>query len=232
MNCNRISKFLFICMMVFIGSGCSKDDGPQSAGTFTDIDGNLYHTVKICDQVWMVENLKVTRFRNGDDIPLKQDPQWDYDGLTEEPAYCYYDDDFNNIDIYGNMYNWYAVNDNRKLAPEGWHIPTNEEWGVLIECLGGAAIAGGKMKEEGTSHWLAPNVGATNESGFTALPGGHRTSSYQGDDSLASFGGWWTATKGSQEDLALRCKIHADAEIAYRLVAGLNAGLSVRCVKD
>lgn len=232
MKCNRISHFLVLCMIIFIGASCTKDDGPQWAGTVTDIDDNLYRTVKICDQIWMVENLKVTRFRNGDDIPLKQHQQWDYEGLTGEPAYCYYDDDFNNIDIYGQLYNWNAVNDSRQLAPEGWHIPTDEEWLTLINCLGGPPVAGGKMKEEGTSHWLAPNVGATNESGFTALPGGFRNLSYNGDQSLGSFAGWWSTTQGSQEDQALICKIHSGGEIAYRLVVRTHGGNSVRCVKD
>lgn len=232
MKYNRIFHFLVICTIVISGSACGKDDGPQWAGTVTDIDDNLYHTVKICDQVWMVENLKVTRFRNGDDILWKRHQQWDYDGLTGEPAYCYYDDDFHNIDIYGHMYNWNAVNDSRGLAPEGWHIPTNEEWGILIECLGGPPVAGGKMKEEGTGHWLAPNVGATNESGFTALPAGHRTFSYSGDESLGEVGGWWSTTQNSEEDGTLMCAIYSGEATVYRFLVGLNAGRSVRCVKD
>lgn len=146
MKCNRISDFLVDSINVFSGSACGKDDGPQWAGTVTDIDDNLYRTVKICDQIWMVENLKVTRFRNGDDIPLKQHQQWDYEGLTGEPAYCYYDDDFNNIDIYGQLYNWNAVNDSRQLEPEGWHIPTDEEWLTLIQC---GRTSGCGWKDEG-----------------------------------------------------------------------------------
>ncbi len=202
-----------------------------NSGTMvTDIEGNFYKTVKIGNQTWMAENLKTRQFNDGMDIPLVEDFEaWE---ALDTPGYCWYNNDSATYNAtYGVLYNWYTVYTG-KLCPTGWHVPTDAEWTVLKDYLGGEGVAGGKLKEAGFTHWISPNTNATNETSFTALPGGHRTSSYQGDDSLASFGGWWTATKGSQEDLALRCKIHSDAEIAYRLVAGLNAGLSVRCVKD
>jgi len=143
----------------------------SSTGTMTDIDGNVYETVTIGTQVWMAENLKVTHYRNGNTILHIID--W-FSWFTLTGAYCEYDNDVNNVAVYGRLYNWYAVNDSRYIAPVGWHVPSDAEWLTLVDYLGGDTVADGKMKEIGTTHWVSPNTGATNESGFSALPGGYR----------------------------------------------------------
>jgi len=146
-------------------------EAPET-GSVTDIDGNVYQTVKIGNQWWMMENLKVTSYRNGEAIPNVTDTTEWYNLTTG--AYCYYDNDAYNTTIYGRLYNWYSINDSRSIAPTGWHVPTDEEWTTVINYLGGESVAGGKLKENGTTHWTSPNNGATNESGFSALPGGYR----------------------------------------------------------
>jgi uncharacterized protein (TIGR02145 family) len=120
----------------------------SSSGTVTDIDGNVYQTVTLGGQVWMAENLKVTRYRNGDPIPCVNDASA-WSGLSTG-AYCHYNNDFNNAAIYGRLYNWYAVSDSRNIAPGGWHVPTDTEWQTLVDLLGGSSVAGGKMKTTGT----------------------------------------------------------------------------------
>lgn len=143
----------------------------QQTEIFTDArDDKVYKIVKIGNQVWMAENLNTSHYLNGDSIPQVQDKA-EWVALTTG-AWCYYQNDAENGKTYGKLYNWYAVNDPRGLAPEGWHIPTDAEWIALIDYLGGTNVAGGKMKQIGTVHWISPNLGATNESGFSALPGG------------------------------------------------------------
>lgn len=141
--------------------------------TVTDFDGNVYHAISIGNQVWLRENLKVTHYRNGDTIRyLPDNIEWcsyKYDG-----AFCNYNNDENNVEIYGRLYSFDAVIDQRSIAPEGWHIPNNAEWKTLINYLGGDSIAGGKLKVTGFDYWQSPNAGATNASGFSAFPSGDR----------------------------------------------------------
>src|ERR1035437_4904310 len=128
-------------------------------------------SVTICTQSWMLKNLDVSTYRNGDLIPEVTDGSA-WSALTAG-AWCWYNNDSaTNASTYGKLYNWYAVNDPRGLAPTGWHVPSDAEWTTLSTCLGGNAVAGGAMKETGTTHWTSPNTGATNSSGFTGLPGG------------------------------------------------------------
>lgn len=195
--------------------------------TVTDIDGNVYRTVRIGDQIWMAENLRTTRFNDGTPISYVTDGSV-WDSLTT-PGYCWYNNDTSNKATYGGMYNWYAVNTN-KLAPVGWHVPTKEEWLTLINYLGGEDVAGGKLKEVGTSHWASPNTGATDETGFTALPSGYRG----GGGMFWHLGGacfWWSATRESVNK-AWRCSINylsssLDIDSQY-----FTHGWSVRCVKN
>jgi uncharacterized protein (TIGR02145 family) len=157
-----------------------------------DIDGNEYQTIKIGTQIWMVENLKTTRYNDGTAIPLVTDSAtW---GALTTPGYCWYNNDsVSNAKSYGALYNWYTVNSG-KLAPAGWHVPSDSEWTVLSTYLGGDNVSGGKLKEAGTTHWNSPNTGATNETGFLALPGGFRY--YSGTYSNQSiYGTWWSATE-------------------------------------
>jgi uncharacterized protein (TIGR02145 family) len=197
-------------------------------GIVTDIDGNTYGTIRIGDQWWMSENLKVTHYRNDDAIPLETD-SGTWFGLTAG-AYCEYGNDANNVAVFGRLYNWYAVNDSRNIAPLGWHVPTDAEWLTMINTLGGEAIAGGKTKETGTAHWRTPNTGATNESGFTALPGGFRyvAEGYSGLGFNAIF---WTSTENNYSSAWYRY-LYYNTSIAYHDAIGKSNGLSIRCVKD
>ncbi len=200
------------------------------AQTVTDIDGNVYHTVTIGTQVWMVENLKTTKYRNGDVIKNITDNTAWYGSWygSNAGAWCYYDNNSYNGTIYGKLYNWYAVDDSRKIAPSGWHVPTDAEWTTLTTYLGGVSIAGGKLKETGLTHWAGPNTGATNETGFTALPGGHR------EGYMHSIGYWWSATSVDNEysQYAWSRNMDYDYSDVFRGKVFKTYGYSVRCVKD
>lgn len=208
-------------------------NGPDPAcmpniGTVTDIDGNVYITAKIGDQTWMLQNLKVTHYRNGDPIPNVTD-NGAWAGLSTG-AYCEYDNDINNVAVYGRLYNWYAVDDGRNIAPEGWHVPTDAEWQTLVDYLGGDAVAGGKLKETGTTHWNDPNTGATNESGFTALPGGTRYRSGSFLD-MGRYAYFWSSTEIYSLNAWYRSLYYNYSQV-YRYGMVKHYGFSVRCVKD
>ena len=201
-------------------------------GTVTDIDGNVYKTVKIGAQWWMAENLKVTHYQNGDSIPnVTDNTQWT--NLTTG-AYCNFDNDTTNVSIYGRLYNWYAVADSRNIAPEGWHVPSEAEWHILVDYLGGDAVAGGKLKATGTIEggdglWHEPNVGATNESGFTGLPGGYREPS--GTFYAIGYGAYFWSSTVSDSDRAWSRFLRYNGSDAYRF-DDKYYGYSVRLVRD
>ncbi|TRW96441.1 fibrobacter succinogenes major paralogous domain-containing protein [Flavobacterium gawalongense] len=202
------------------------------ATTVTDIDGNIYPTILICSQLWMKKNLNVSKYRNGDLIPQVQDAtQWN--NLTTG-AWCYYANQTANGTVYGKLYNWYAVNDSRGLAPAGWHIPSNNEWVTLENCLGGWASAGFKMKEIGTAHWQPTNDGATNSSDFTGIPGGLRISNPGTVDfSQINYEGFWWSTSESSDYYGKTCRIlNSDVGYLGTSAVDLIQGLSVRCLKD
>jgi len=196
--------------------------------TVTDIDGNVYNTIMIGTQVWMVENLKTTRYNDGTSIPNSIN-QWAY--LTTG-AYCNYNNDENNSPTYGKLYNWFAVSGYpHDLAPVGWHIPTDDEWTTLATYLGGQDIAGSKLKETGTTHWVNTNSGATNESGFMALPAGERDGDNWGDFySLGFRNFFWSSTSGSLDGFGWNL-IKDDNEF-NPFGAAKTHGFSVRCIKD
>jgi uncharacterized protein (TIGR02145 family) len=186
------------------------------------------HSTVIGAQQWMTKNLNVTTYRNGDIIPQVTDPTaW---AALTTGAWCYPNNNPVNEAIYGKLYNWYAVNDSRGLAPQGWHIPTDAELTTLGTNLGGDNVAGGKMKTLGTNSWASPNTDATNESGFAGLPGGGRydvgTFSIVGNDGL-----WWSATESSSTYAWSRGLYYGDGYL-YRYSSGKKYGFSVRCVKD
>jgi len=202
--------------------------GQESFATVKDIDGNIYKTVRIGSQTWMAENLKTSRYNYGTPIPLVTDDiKWK--NLSSH-GYCWCDNDIpTNKNTYGALYNWIAVN-NGKLCPIGWHVPTDTEWGILISNLGGFKVAGGKLKETGTTHWNSPNTGATNETGFTALPGGCRYDN--GAHSIVGDNGyWWSATRNSATHALSRYMFYNGSNV-NRLTANKNSGFSVRCLKD
>jgi uncharacterized protein (TIGR02145 family) len=205
--------------------GPAPDCGCESV---TDIDGNMYSTIQIGSQCWMAENLKVTHYRNGDPIPnVTSDYIW-FELTTG--AYCNYNNDEGNVDVYGRLYNWHAVVDGRNIAPEGWHVPSDAEWQILVDYLGGDAVAGGEMKEAGITHWLSPNTGATNASGFTGLPAGRRDL----DGYFLNLGGigyFWSTTEAPANHAWYRNLHYFLAGVTHGDYARVG-GFSVRCVKD
>jgi len=179
-------------------------------------------------QSWATENLNVDCFRNGDLIPeAKTIQEWEAAGNAKSPAWCYYDNDPNNGAKYGKLYNWYAVNDTRGLAPTGWHVPTDAEWTILSDFLGGENQAGKKMKS--TSGWSASGNGS-NSSGFSGLPGGYRNGG--GDFSYGGgYGSWWSASEFNGSDAWDRELVSSSSRLDRRFYNKSN-GLSVRCVRD
>ena len=220
-----------LSLTVALLPGCSDNDNPAKSAqpiTVTDVDSNVYQTVTIGTQVWMAENLKVTHYRNGDPIAQVTDSAA-WTNLSTE-AYCNFDDDTASAAVYGRLYNWYAVIDSRNIAPEGWHVATDSEWQALIDYLGGDSAAGDKLKEAGTTHWASPNTGATNSSGFTALPAGAR--SVTGAFSLANIAAtFWTSTQNSIND-SFGYGLYANTVGIFRGAGGFRWGQSIRCVKD
>lgn len=202
----------------------------KAAGTVTDIDGNVYNTITIGTQTWMVENLKTTRYRNGNPIQnVTGNAAW---AALTNGAYCWYDNAATNKNTYGALYNWHAVVDNRNIAPIGWHVPSIDELNTLFNYLG-VYVAGGKMKETGTTHWLSPNNGANNTSGFTALPGGTRSlGPYNNFWELREYGYWWSSTPYNTSS-AWYCELsHGSGGRVFKSGTSKGFGKSVRCIKD
>ncbi|MDP4261870.1 MAG: fibrobacter succinogenes major paralogous domain-containing protein [Bacteroidota bacterium] len=221
-----VHSLIILVPVLILGAGCKKgktDAAPK------DIDGNIYHTVTIGSQVWMVENLKVTHYRNGDPLSnVLNDTAW-VNLITG--AYCDYNNNSNYTTTYGELYNWYAIHDPRNIAPAGWHIPSDAEWTTLLNSWGGASAAGGKLKEAGTTHWYSPNGGATNESGFTGLPAGDRHSLNGGFENVTKSALWWSATEYDNGQ-AWYYALNNMNGAAYRSQFSKKIGFSVRCVKD
>ena len=219
-----------------------------------DIDGNSYKTVKIGNQVWMAENLKVTHYRNGDPIQTPKDYyEWRSSIIINSGAqYCVYQNKVNAKNIiaeFGYLYNWEAVNCEWGLAPNGWHIPTDNEWQKLVDYLGGNEIAGGKLKEKETfgsdGLWHTPNTGATNESGFSARPAGYRKGGHASENwagkyekipSKYYYGAFtechfWTSTKYI-DGVAISRRLRNNTSAVTRHKWYISEGYSVRCIKD
>ena len=191
-----------------------------------------YPVVWICCNPWMTKNLDVAKYRNGDPIPkVTNNAAW---AALTTGAYCYYNNDSTTYAAtYGKLYNWYAINDPRGLAPEGWHIPTDFEWTTLCNCLGGDPVAGGPMKEFGTTHWASPNTAATNVSGFTGLPGGRRNN--EGTFiHIGTYGYWWSSTEiisWNTNNAWHRMLDYIDDDVS-RSNNNKTFGYSVRCLRD
>jgi uncharacterized protein (TIGR02145 family) len=261
-NWFKVLMALITCLLFVVFPSCQKDEfnqdtiphmdemsssassinGNLTQGKVKDIDGNVYKKVKIGKQWWMAENLKTTHYNNGIPIPIVMDNS-EWSALTTG-AYCFFLNDEANKKDHGALYNWNAVNTG-KLCPKGWHVPSDGEWHQLVLFLDPDAImndqditrwesliAGGKLKEEGTLHWKSPNYGATNESGFTALPGGVRNTggSFRDVDGLGS---WWTSTEYVDNPLEAwpRFMGYGDINVG-RNPQSKKDGLSVRCLKD
>jgi len=236
---------IFFFTISILLQSCTKDSNgngtPVNPGTVTDASGNTYPTVTIGKQVWMAENLRTTKYRDGSNIPVVTSNttwanNWNNGSPLSQPMMCWYNNDqatytANKI---GALYNWYtinpATNGNKNVCPTGWHVPTDAEWTTLTTSLGGESVAGGKMKSTGTQNWLSPNTGATNSSGWSGLPGGGRG----GDGPFLEVGAnglWWSSTEG-------------DTNVAWFRSLGYNVGgvgrygdiktigFSVRCLRD
>lgn len=221
---------LAILCIFFLGSSCNDDDPILSHDSFIDSEGNVYPIGRMCDgKIWMLKNLSISEFRNGDPIPYVYQEDWK-NIPDRSAAQCIVLDSIALADEYGHLYNWYAVSDPRGLAPVGWHIPTLEEWQRLIDCNGGNAVAGDRLKEAGTAHW---NSGTgNNKSGFNALPGSRRIP--VPDERLGELAVFWTA-EPNEECFNFRTPYYATHDLsseAYTNCGGNDFGFSVRCVKD
>lgn len=219
-------NYKIFVLLIFVLSfviGCWEDD----VVTPTDNDSE---TVTICNQVWMTKNLDVDRYRNGDIIPQVNDSSvWNH--LTTG-AWCYYKNDSARGKISGKLYNWYAVIDPRGLAPIGWHIPSEDEWIELQDCLG-YDNAGGKMKVPGTKYWGPPNTGATNSSGFSAIPGGQAFEYDEEWDAIYCLGFWWSSSESRyNKRWASHTSIFNNTKLLDIFGMPKESGLSVRCIKD
>jgi uncharacterized protein (TIGR02145 family) len=203
-------------------------------GIMTDQEGNVYKTIVIGTQEWMAENLNTSIYRNGDAIPTNlSDSEW---SATSNGAWAYYNNDPSYACPYGKLYNWYTCEDARGLCPLGWHVPSDAEWTLITDYLGGLSIAGGKMKtygiiEESTGFWFWPNAGATNTSGFSATPGGNRDVG----GGFISYGlgvRWWSYSNSDVGPFARFLGISHDSYAAYLSDDFKQRGFSVRCLRD
>ena len=226
----QVSTILFLWLGL-TGILAQNNDAKTPVGAIvTDIDGNIYHSVVIGTQTWMVEDLKTTRYRNGDLIDTTNRVEL----RPEEeitPKYQWADSGTDgNMATYGRLYTWYAITDNRNVCPSDWHVPTDAEWTTLVNFLGGANIAGGKLKGDSTTRWKSPNTGATNESGFTALPTGNH---YKDHIPIGDLVHYWTATESLEnKDLAWRWLLSSRNSIAHRGDCPKVCGWAVRCIRD
>jgi len=230
----KLIKILIIPGLLILITGC------KERTTVTDIDGNIYNTVKIGGQVWLKENLRVTKFNDGTPIPNVTDiTEWRH---HDSPAYCWYDNDIKYKEPYGALYNWHAAGDRNDLCPTGWHVPGDEEWKELEMYLGmtreqadgtvwRGTDQGGKIKEAGTAHWAEPNKGATNESGLTVLGTGRRfTSGLFGTMHQGST--IWTSTQSSLSSATYRHFASGNAGIGRNPAGEKKFGFPVRCIKN
>jgi uncharacterized protein (TIGR02145 family) len=204
----------------------SKEKLVGNAFVFKVKVGEEFKTVKIGNQVWMAENLNVDHYRNGDPIPeVKDDNQW---SKLNSGAWCYHSNNGIYKNDFGKLYNGYAVIDERGICPTGWHIPSDNEWSILEKYLGGSKHAGGKMKSN--SYWSSPNSGATNESGFSAVPGGCRSKNGYFDSMAA--GVWWSEGECDSCSSWIRLLFYYESDLGRSTVLDMRDGLSVRCISD
>ena len=215
---------------------CSLFAGCEKTSTVTDIDGNVYKTVIIGGQEWMAENLKTTKYDSGDPIlEVTDNTQW---STLTTGAWSYYNNDEKYNNRYGKLYNWYAADDTRNVCPAGWHVPSDEEWTVLTDYLGGESVAGGKMKtrgtiQTGTGLWQHPNTAADNSSGFAGIPGGYRFGS-GGFSFVGEKGCWWSTTIPTvmPERGVWGRYLNYNSSSVFRGHGPVLSGFSVRCVRD
>jgi uncharacterized protein (TIGR02145 family) len=242
MKTNNIIIFCHIVLfllVVFLSISCEKNKDEES--TVRDIDGNVYHTVTVGNQVWMVENLKTKHYNDGTEIP-EGTSVGDYSSEISPEYWFAYDDNMANVDTFGRLYTWYVVNSSHNICPKGWHIPSDSEWNELQLELGMNNIditlicdetnaIGGKLKEAGIIHWLFPNTGATDEYGFNALPAGYRRRYYKEFSYKGEYACFWTSTESFDSYAWYRSMYYNSANIC-RTYNFKNYGFSIRCIKD
>lgn len=229
----RISFCHFILMgfILILNSNCKKDLNNTVIHIDNDNDTNFYTaSVTIGTQVWMTKNLKTRRFRNGDKIWSTTPASLDITAQIAPKYQWAYEADEINVDTYGRLYTWYAITDSRGVCPRGWHVPTDEDWNILMTYLDGKLYEGGNLKETGTTHWAAPNTGATNETDFTALPGGYRFS-YGRFSDMGFSGFWWSSSESSDSIAYGRGMLNYNNQVP-RFNFSKRDGLAVRCIKD
>lgn len=241
----KVFRFTLLILLTVAAVSCKKDKESEDSnptknnpylnpnltyGSVADIDGNKYATIQIGNQVWMAENLKTTKYNDGTIIPNVVSGDW---YTIKSGAWCYYDNESIHNNIYGKLYNWYAVK-NGILCPKGWHIPTDEEWTTLANYLGGELVAGGKMRSVGNS-WASSSSEATNESGFSGLPGGFHGYRVGAFDNIGGVGYWWSSTEAGLDNHAWFRRLGGSGLERYYYTYynwGMNDGFSCRCVKD
>ncbi len=225
----KLKLSIILLLIVFVSCTPTPTPAPAPAPNpvpVTNPNPTTSPTVTIGTQIWTTKNLDVSTYRNGDPIPQVQDTvAWA--NLTTG-AWCYYRNNTTNGAIYGKLYNWYAVNDPRGLAPIGYHIPTKSEWQILTDYLGGTYSAGGKMKSTGTQYWKYPNVGATNESGFSALPAGYLNFQFY---YIGKEAHWWSSTYSTNCVFGVAIE-YGSFFVTENPCKSRNSGHSVRCIKD
>jgi uncharacterized protein (TIGR02145 family) len=231
-------KKVFLGALIVVFLGCSKEDSPATSKVLTDLDGKTYTAITIGKQTWYKENLNVSKYSDGTPIPEVNDPS-EWSTLTTG-AWCYYDYDPSLGEIFGKLYNWYAVAGifdaasltdislRKKLAPQGCHIPADSEWTALSNNLG--SDAGGKMKEEGTENWFETDSDVTNSSLFTGLPSGICITN--GTYHLIEYHGYWWSVTSRDSETAWNRSLNYNSNIVCRSYDNLKYGLSVRFIKD
>ena len=236
---NRKFNWVFVLLIFAVVAGCTAVNPPEFGGTVKDIDGNEYHTVTIGNQTWMIENLKATHFADSTSIPLTADSAvW---RNLKTPGYCWYNNDSTQFkSTYGALYNWYAVSSG-KLAPRGWHVPTEAEWATLESNVTQYLYTSGSLSKilAAKTNWISSTAAGAignvltlnNSSGFNALPGGLRENNKGTFHAMDSTGAWWTSTNKS-DTTSLSMTMRCDFNSVDRINKHKWKGLSVRCIKD
>ena len=216
-------------LLTILGSQIFLSCEKNNTGLPVDGDGNVYDTIVVGTQVWLAENLKTTKYYNGISIQkVIDDNEW---ASKASDAYCWYDNHPDFKTTYGALYNWYTVN-KKNLCPLGYHVPTIDDWTILIDYLGGTEVAGGKLKEAGLAYWQSPNQGATDETGFTAKAGGQRYPAGNFAD-IGRSSVWWTSSQSNNNDNdALKITIYYTSSTINKGNYNNRLGASVRCIKD